>query len=107
MLKYRIKGNVYLPTKYVSTDNHFMTWEMIKDLSKNGFFEIQAHTHSHVDIRGLDKRTMEEEINLSDALLKKNLGYTPKAFCIPYGTFDKNSINLLMKTGRYLSLIHI
>lgn len=96
-----IRGNIYLPTKYISCDEHFMTWNMVKELYRNGEFEMQAHTHSHVDIRMLSEETMRKEIEESSQLMSSHLGYTPQAFCMPFGTYDERSIALLKKVGRY------
>lgn len=105
MKKYGIRGNIYLPTQYIGTDEHFMTWEMVKELSENKFIEMQAHTHSHIDIRRLDKNTLQKQINQSDELFQKNLGVVPSAFCMPFGTYDKKSIKLLGDQNRYKYLL--
>lgn len=100
MKKYHIKGNVYLPTKFIDNDSHFMTWKMVKELSSNGF-EMQAHTHNHLDIRTLSKEKMKKEINESNLLFQKHLQYIPQAFCMPYGAFNSKSIRLLKNIGKY------
>lgn len=100
MKKYSIKGNIYLPTQYIDNNDHFMTWKMIKELSLDGF-EMQAHTHNHIDIRTLTEEKMKDEINKSNELFNKYLGYTPKAFCMPFGVFNLQSINMLKNLGAY------
>lgn len=101
MKKYGIRGNVYLPTKYIGVDAHFMTWEMVKELSKDNFFEMQAHTHNHIDIRRLNKVTIKEQIKYSDGIFQEQSLNLPKAFCMPFGTFDKKSLRLLKNQNRY------
>ena len=101
MKKYGIRGNVYLPTKYIGVDAHFMTWEMVKELSKDNFFEMQAHTHSHIDIRRLNEDTVKDEISYSDKKFREESLSLPKAFCMPFGTFDKKSLRLLKNQNRY------
>lgn len=101
MKKYGIRGNVYLPTKYIGVDAHFMTWEMVKELSKDNFFEMQAHTHSHIDIRRLNEDTVKDEIRYSDKKFREESLSLPKAFCMPFGTFDKKSLRLLKNQNRY------
>lgn len=100
MEKYGIKGNVYLPTGYIGNDPHFMDWEMVKDLQA-GNFEMQAHTHDHVDVRTLTEQTLAEQIKASDDAFEEKLGFLPKAFCLPFGTYDCASVGKLRKTGRY------
>ncbi len=99
MKKYGIKGNVYLPTAYIGEKPQFMTWEMVKLLQ--GDFEFQAHTHNHVDIRALCKEDMQKEIMQSDELFDKYLGYLPKAFCMPFGTYNNTSKKILNGIDRY------
>ncbi|RGR58489.1 polysaccharide deacetylase family protein [Dorea formicigenerans] len=105
MKKYGIHGNIYLPTKYIGTDSHFMTWEMVKELSEDKFFEMQAHTHTHIDIRRLNEQSVKEQINESDKMFQKHLERFPQAFCMPFGTYDKKSIKLLKKESRYNYLL--
>lgn len=101
MRKYGIKGNIYIPTAYIGADEHFMTWKMIRELDQAGEFEMQAHTHNHVDIRCLCEQEMKKEIEFSKKLFEENLGYIPKAFCMPFGTYDRKSIKLLKQIGRF------
>ena len=103
MKKYGIKGNIYLPTAYVGKDK-FMTWDMVRELAKDGF-EMQAHTHNHVDIRGLDEDGFREEIRNSNERFLSELGQVPTAFCMPFGTYDKASVRALKKSGRYSYLL--
>ncbi len=101
MQKYGIKGNIYLPTAYIGTDPHFMSWNMVEDLYDSCLFEMQAHTHTHTDIRLLSEERLADEIELSDELFMKHLGYKPLAFCMPFGTWDRRSIGLVRRRMRY------
>ena len=103
MQKYEIKGNVYLPTAYIGVKSQFMNWDMVKELVND--FEFQAHTHNHVDIRTLTDEQLRQEIQLSDQIFDEKLGYLPKAFCMPFGTYDKTSINRLKAQNRYCYLL--
>ncbi len=103
MKEFGIKGNVYLPTAFIGQKPQFMDWEMVKEMGDS--FEIQAHTHSHVDVRGLDKEELQSEIDKTDEILNEKLRYLPKAFCFPFGTFDKKSVKNLRKIGRYEYLL--
>ncbi|MBE5745100.1 MAG: polysaccharide deacetylase family protein [Clostridiales bacterium] len=101
MRKYGVKGNVYLPTAYIGNDEKFMTWDMVKALQTNKDFEMQAHTHNHVDIRTLSKEDMTEEIQKSQEKFAAELGYLPNAICLPFGTYDRKSLRLLKRSGKY------
>ena len=100
MEKYGIRGNVYLPTAYIGSDPHFMDWNMVQKLQE-GSFEMQAHTHNHVDVRTLDEEALQKQIRSSDDLFREKLGFLPRAFCFPFGTYDYSSVKKIRKTGRY------
>ena len=101
MEKYGLKGNIYLATGRIDSDPEFMSWDMAEQLFNDGRFEMQAHTHNHVDIRTLSREGMKEEINCSNELFEEHLGYTPKVFCMPYGAYNHSSIALLRECGSY------
>ena len=102
MNQYGIKGNVFVPTYYVEQCHpRFMTWDMIKELCESQQFCVGAHTHRHVDIRNLDQAGMREEILLSSQLFEQHLGKKPKAFCMPYGKYDRRSIARLQNCENY------
>lgn len=101
MQEYGIRGNIYLPTAYIGNHPHFMTWEMVRQLQEEGRFEMQAHTHDHVDVRTLDAEALETQIRESDHCFAQQLGYLPEAFCLPFGTYDKTSVRNIQKSARY------
>ncbi|OUQ30343.1 polysaccharide deacetylase family protein [Massilimicrobiota sp. An134] len=102
MEKYNIKGNIFLPTKYLEEKNpYFMSWDVIKKLCDTKNFSVAAHTHEHVDIRTLDDKSMNEEIIKSEYLFEKRLNVHVNAFCMPYGKYDYKSIKKLKKNKKY------
>ena len=100
MQKYGIKGNIYLPTAYIGQDEKFMDWDMVRRLQENGF-EMQAHTHNHVDIRTLSAEDMQREVQTSNEYFIRELGKAPCAICLPFGTYDRRSVKLLKGVGGY------
>ena len=102
MRKYGIKGNIFLPTKYIDEqDVHFMSWAQLKELCENKEFSVAGHTHTHVDIRTLAPEAMLEEVNKSNDLIFQNLGIRTKSFCMPYGKYDVKSIRRLKENSDY------
>ncbi len=102
MKRYNIKGNIFLPTKYIEEQNpHFMTWEMLKKICATGNFSVAAHTHEHVDIRTLDAEAMNRQIQQSTDLLEKRLNVCVNSFCMPYGKYDYKSIKNLKESKKY------
>ena len=101
MRRYGIKGNVYLPTAFIGADDHFMTWEMVRELQGTGAWEFHAHTHMHADVRGLSFDELRAEMSASDALFTEHLGECPQVFCLPFGTYDRRSLAALRRLNRY------
>lgn len=102
MKKYGIKGNIFLPTKYVDeNDFHYMSWEQLREVCESGDFSVAAHTYSHVDIRNLSENEFSAETQIPNKRIEEQLGIATKAFCMPYGKYDKKSIKLLKKYGGY------
>ena len=102
MNKYKMKGNVFLATRFVDKDSDFLTWEMVRELQETGMFSFGAHTHNHVDIRSLSESDFVIEMNQCDFEIKKRLNYRPIAFCMPYGKYDSASIRSLLNSRNYL-----
>lgn len=100
MQKYGIKGNIYLPTAYIGQDEKFVDWDMVRALQENGF-EMQAHTHTHADIRTLSLKDMQREVQASNEYFADELGVKPCAICLPFGTYDRRSVRRLKRVGGY------
>jgi hypothetical protein len=79
-----------------------MSWEEIKIMSENGI-EIGNHTHSHAFFlnkpAGERYKIFREEIELSQSIIKKNLGLTPDVFTYPYGEFDPEMKKIIKDIG--------
>lgn len=102
MQKYGVRGNILLPTKYIEdNDPRFMSWEQLKEVCGSGAFSVAAHTHTHTDIRTLDDSGMKSETESSRKAIQEHLGKDPKSFCMPFGKYNKSSIKLLKKYGKY------
>jgi peptidoglycan/xylan/chitin deacetylase (PgdA/CDA1 family) len=82
---------------FVSTEtvgkNGYMTWKQIKELEKEPNVHIGNHSHSHdylVDLKNVD---FINDIDTSNAIFIKNLGYNPIFFSYPFGEYS----NLIKK----------
>ena len=101
MERYGIKGNVYLATGLIGSDENYMTWDQVRALRDSGHWDFAAHTHSHADIRTLTPEDARREIDLSHEAFKRELGYVPRAFCMPYGTYSRKSAKMIRELGGY------
>ena len=100
MKEKKLKGNVFLATKYVNErDYRYIDFDMAKRMKQSGLFDFGGHTHTHCDIRALDKSLLQKEIKQSNSLFRDQLGFIPDAFCMPYGKFNKKNIAMLRELG--------
>lgn len=100
--KYKIPATLFINTASVGGGD-LMNWEELKILSENGI-EIGNHTHSHpffLNDKSPESRhkTFREEIELSQSLIKKQLGITPETFTYPYGEFDPEMKKIVKRLG--------
>ncbi len=78
--------------------NEFLSSENLKDLGDNDLIEIGCHTHTHPNLKILNKKEIHKEIinsvNILENIIKKKINH----FSIPYGSkncFDDKIIQQL------------
>jgi peptidoglycan/xylan/chitin deacetylase (PgdA/CDA1 family) len=64
-----------------------LDWNQLETLNKNGVL-IDAHTHSHPDLRDLPDDAIREEFQRCDEAITSRLGRAPEYFAYPYGFLD-------------------
>lgn len=86
-----IPFTVYLTTEHIETgvelapDRSPLTWESVVKMADNKLMTLGAHTHRHQDLRGASLDQIEDELSLSDELIKERTGITPAHFAYPWG----------------------
>ena len=90
----------------------YMTWEQIKEIEKSEFAVIGHHSHSHEYL--IDKTEIEflEDMQTSNLIFKKKLGYVPTLFSYPFGEYSKFmkdyvSQNFKIAFGQHSGIIDI
>ena len=66
----------------------YMTWDEIKEISKENFVEIGNHSHSHEYLVNENAETIKEDLSKSIELFKKNLGINSLFFSYPFGEYS-------------------
>ena len=119
--KYEMKGILsvigYYTEQYskeTSFNNNYshVTWQMIKEMSDEGVFEIQNHTYNLHDLnkrKGILKQKTESDeqyekmlksdIDKNQKLLELNCGITPVAFTCPFGAVNERALNIIKDMG--------
>ena len=94
--KYDFVGTFFIVTDFVKS--YSIDWEQLKDLIACGN-SIGSHTVHHYNMASLNSYQQERELRDSKKALEEGLGINIKAFCYPYGGYNKATIKLLSSTG--------
>ena len=89
--KYNLKGTFYIKT------TSSLSTEEIRKINK--IHEVGAHTINHPRLIEVDRKIAEKEIIGSKEYLTKILGQSPKMFCYPFGSFNKEVKALVKEAG--------
>ncbi|OQX56440.1 MAG: hypothetical protein B5M53_01420 [Candidatus Cloacimonas sp. 4484_209] len=114
MKKYGFTATVFVITKFVGKENLWdinigyrkfshMDWQDLQKLIENGF-EIGSHTHSHPDLRKLDKKKLTEELLLSREILEDRLKIKVKFLSYPFGRYSERIKKMVQDCG-YLGAV--
>lgn len=74
------KFMLFTPTALVSAKG-YCNWEQLKEMSELG--SIESHGHNHLPFDTLTEAEIEDELNTSYHLIKKNIGKPPKYVSCP------------------------
>lgn len=107
--KYSIKGTVNLNSGLQGQekfrdglyqehiDCHVMNFDDYPKLYDN--FEIACHTYSHPHLEELSLSKQKDEVKKNIECLNKKFNREIKGFAYPYGTYNKDTIDVLNKLG--------
>jgi peptidoglycan/xylan/chitin deacetylase (PgdA/CDA1 family) len=99
--KYNIQATLFINTE-TAGGGDYMSWDELKDVAKQGI-EIGNHTHTHNYFLNLPEssryKTFQDEIVLSQSIIKKNLDIQPIVFSYPYGEFDAEIKKIVKQAG--------
>jgi peptidoglycan/xylan/chitin deacetylase (PgdA/CDA1 family) len=65
-----------------------LTWDQLRRMLDSGIMTAGAHTHTHVDLRGLGSASVADELDKSNELIRHELGVDPRHFAYPWGYWD-------------------
>ena len=96
----------FVNTDAVGSGKLFITWDQLREMSKNGV-TIANHTTKHNHIVRLEKGESREQwrdrfikdINDAQSKIEKEIGPTPKIFAYPFGEYDADVKQILKKLG--------
>ena len=90
---------------FVSTEpvgkKGYMTWEQIKEVEKKDFALIGHHSHSHEYLIDLSNSEFISDIETSNKIFLRELGYIPNLFSYPFGEYSKFMKNYISTNFKY------
>ena len=85
---------LFINTREVGSFN-YMSWEQIKEISKESFVEIGNHSHSHEYLVDEANDIIKEDIEKSISIFNEKLGKNSKFFSYPFGEYSLNFIDIV------------
>lgn len=93
--EYGFKGTFFVVTEFIDTARQgYMTWEMIERMAQAGQ-RIESHSRTHPDLTTKSRDGLIWEILGSQETLAAHIGYRPRYFCYPGGTYNEETIQVL------------
>lgn len=95
--KYGFTAVLFMMPGWVGKEG-YLNWEQIKEMRQAGW-DIYPHSMTHTQLSTLSKQQQQIEIAESRKQIEEKLGSTADVFCYPYGSYNKNTIDILKENG--------
>jgi len=96
--KKKIPFILFVNTREVGSFN-YMSWDEIKEISKESFVEIGNHSHSHEYLVDENNNVIEADIVKSIEIFKKELGKNSNFFSYPFGEYSLDFKKIIKSLG--------
>jgi peptidoglycan/xylan/chitin deacetylase (PgdA/CDA1 family) len=96
--KNKIPFILFVSTREIGS-NGYMTWDQIKEITREKFVHIGNHSYSHDYLVDKTSDEISYDIDLAIAEFKKNLGYNSPFFSYPFGEYNINFKNIIKNFG--------
>jgi len=96
--KDKIPFLLFVSTREVGS-NGYMTWDQIKEISKEKFVHIGNHSYSHGYLIDKTDDEINNDINLAILDFKKNLKYNSPFFSYPFGEYSNSYKKIIKNFG--------
>ncbi len=85
---------LFVSTREVGAYN-YMTWDQIREISKEDFVEIGNHSHTHEYLVDEEIQFIEDDIKKSISIFKEELGKNSVFFSYPFGEYSNEFKNII------------
>lgn len=110
--KYKVPCIIFVPTGLLGKEpswevygeklyknDHIMTEQDLLKIINDHSIILGSHTHTHKDLRKVDKNILEQELLISKQVLEKISGNTITSFSFPYGSYDEEIVEKIIGLG--------
>jgi len=96
--KKKIPFILFVSTREVGAVN-YMTWDQIREISKEDFVEIGNHSHTHEYLADENKNLITNDIKKSITIFKNELGKNSDFFSYPFGEYSLEFKEIIKSFG--------
>lgn len=96
--KEKIPFILFVSTREVGKKG-YMTWEQIKEISKENFVHIGNHSFSHEYLIDMKNQEIINDVEKSIKDFKNNLGHNSTFFSYPFGEYSNNFKTIIKDLG--------
>ena len=89
---------LFISTREVGAFN-YMTWDQIREISKEDFVEIGNHSHTHEYLVDENQDLIKSDIEKSISIFKKELGRNSYFFSYPFGEYSLQFKDIIKSLG--------
>jgi hypothetical protein len=89
---------LFVNTREVGTKG-YMSWDQIKEVSKEKFAHIGNHSYSHEYLVDMKDKEISDDIDIALSDFKNNLGHNSPFFSYPFGEYSNNFKTIVKNLG--------
>jgi peptidoglycan/xylan/chitin deacetylase (PgdA/CDA1 family) len=90
-----LRATLFLVTDFVDRGNpQYVSWDMVREMAANGI-RMEPHSKTHLDLSGRTHDQLVWQILGSLQTIEAHIGYRPRFFSYPGGTYDEAVIEVL------------
>ena len=96
--KEKIPFILFVSTREVGSFN-YMTWDQIREISKEDFVEIGNHSHTHEYLVDESNDLIKKDIEKSISIFENELGKNSNFFSYPFGEYSLDFKDIIVSLG--------
>jgi peptidoglycan/xylan/chitin deacetylase (PgdA/CDA1 family) len=91
LIEEKIPIEIFIITSEIGNPN-FLNEKQILELLNSGLVKISSHSHSHLELNQIDKKSLKYELEKSKEIIESLTKTTTNSICYPLGKFSSQVI---------------